>query len=71
MIQYMFDKSGDNFVFKGSEEPVTVLHQGYFVTVSDGKKYASEGTDWDKFYKTTLSLLIGNDVNLTYLKQGR
>jgi len=46
MIQYMFDQEGGNWIIKDSGEPVTILHQGYFLNVSDGRKYSSDGTNW-------------------------
>jgi hypothetical protein len=46
MIQYMFDQEGEDWFIRDSGEPVTILHQGYFVNVSDGRKYSAEGTHW-------------------------
>jgi hypothetical protein len=59
MTQYMFDRKGEEWFIKDSQEPVTILRQDYFVIVADGKKYSSEGTDWASFYKHVRSLMIG------------
>jgi uridine kinase len=71
MTQYMFDRQGEEWFIKGSQEPVTILRQNYFVNVADGKKYSSEGTDWASFYKHVRSLMIGNEVDIAYSKGGQ
>ncbi len=60
MIQYMFDKKGDKWVIKGSDEPVTIIHQGYFIKTNNGQRYTAKGIDWDLFSRQVVSLLIGN-----------
>ena len=34
LIQYMFDKNEDGWFFKGTKEPVSILHQSYFLNSS-------------------------------------
>lgn len=70
MIHYMFDRSEDRWWFKGSKEPVVILHQSYFLKPDQENKYSSEGTDWSLFYKNAVSLLIGNEVTINYHRQG-
>ena len=60
LIQYMFDKNDDGWFFQGSTEPVTILHENYFLNAFDGSRYTAEGTNWELFYKQALNLLIGN-----------
>ena len=70
MTQYMFDRKNDKWIMKETGEEVTIIHQRYFVNVNDGKKYTAEGTDWELFYQKTLSLLIGNEVEVKYWRDG-
>jgi uridine kinase len=47
---------------------VAILSQAYFINVADGVKYSSVGTNWEEFYKKTLSLIVGNEVEIKYKK---
>ena len=64
----MFDKKEDGWFFQGSTEPVTILHESYFVNAWDGTRYTAEGTNWELFYKQALNLLIGNEITVKYKK---
>lgn len=65
----MFDEDKDGWVFHDSTEPVTILHQSYFLNTWDGDRYTGEGTNWELFHKQALNLLIGNEITVTYKKQ--
>lgn len=71
MIQYMFDKRGEDWFIKESGEPVTILHQRYFVKANDGTKFTAEGTNWELFYKQAVSLMIGNEVVVTFSRDNK
>ncbi len=71
MIQYMFKNNEDEWRFRETNEPVSILHQSYFIDGAKGNKYTEKGTNWDLFYKETLSLLIGNEVEVKYQKNGQ
>lgn len=71
MTQYMFDKTEDGWSIKDTNEPVTILHQSYFLKSNDGNKYSAAGTDWELFYKQALNLLIGNDVTIIDKKDNK
>ena len=51
-------------------EPVTIIHQSYFIDPTSPNKYSCDGTNWELFYKQVLSLLIGNTVEINYKKNG-
>jgi hypothetical protein len=46
MTHYMFDKKGDSWSIKDSNEPVTILQQSYFLKTNDGTNYSAAGTNW-------------------------
>lgn len=71
MIQYMFDKEGENWIIKDSKEPIAILHQEYFLNCSDGTQFQAKGTDWESFYKCARNLMIGNEQKIDYKKGGK
>lgn len=46
IIQFMFERRGEEWIIRETQEPVAILHQEYFVKESNGKQFMSEGTDW-------------------------
>jgi uridine kinase len=70
MIHYMFKNEKGDWAIRESGEPVAILHQGYFIDPSRGNKYTSAGTNWELFYKQALSLLIGNEIEINYQRNG-
>jgi uridine kinase len=68
----MFENKNDEWSLRETGEPVTIIHQSYFIDPSSSKnKYSSEGTNWELFYKQVLSLLIGNTIEINYTKNGQ
>lgn len=70
MIHYMFKNKEEEWAIRETGEPVAILHQGYFIDPARGNKYTSDGTNWELFYKQALSLLIGNEIEVSYQRNG-
>ena len=67
----MFHRKDDQSFISETGEAVTILRQRYFCVTTDGKRFQREGTDWEMFYKKTLSLLIGNEIEVKYPYKGK
>ena len=61
LINYMFLGEDGEWMIKDSKEkePVTVIHQDYFLSDKDNK-FNSKGINWSEFEKAILSLFAGN-----------
>lgn len=70
MIHYMFKKNLEEWAMRETGEHVAILHQAYFIDPTKVNRFNSEGTNWELFYKQALSLLIGNQIEVTYQKNG-
>ena len=66
----MFKNEKGDWAIRKSSESVAILHRAYFIDPSKGNKYTSAGTNWDLFYKQALSLLIGNEIEINYQRNG-
>lgn len=60
LIQYMLNEKDGEFFVKSSDEPVTLIHQDYFI-LDRVKRFTSKGTDWDRMEKAVLNILAGNE----------
>lgn len=60
---FHYDENGA-WMKKGVEnEPVTIIHQDYFLC-DKANKFSSRGINWDSFEKAILSLLAGNEYKV-------
>lgn len=59
----MFDSKDGEWYMKGTNKPVSIIHQSYFLK-DPSKRFVSEGVDWELFLQNLVHLLTGNDVRI-------
>ena len=55
----MFENKDGEWLISGTQERIALVHQDYFIN-DPSNKFLSKGTDWDRFHKIVLNLMIGN-----------